>query len=92
MKDTVLGLLCMLMICLAAVACTLIHSEYNRYSFIETSGKTGFRLDKRSGNVWWIYFTKATLVEDKTRPRQAGVIWDDEKPAKEYEITDQPTE
>lgn len=63
MKGTLLNLLCVIIICATGALCVFIHSEYSRYSLTDSS-KTGalYKLDKRTGNVWLIKRSKATLV------------------------------
>jgi len=96
MKGTLLNLLCVIIICATGALCVLIHSEYNRYRFSGTPRAGAvYKLDKRTGNVWWIVRSKAALVEDPTKllqreikrgkdtggiPDDKGIIWDDEKP------------
>ena len=63
MKSTMLNLLCVIIICATGTLCVLIHSEYSRYSLTGTSdAKVVHKLDKRTGMVWQILLTKATIV------------------------------
>lgn len=63
MKGSLLNLLCVIIICATGTLCVLIHSEYNRYRFSGTPRAVAvYKLDKRTGNVWFIRLSKATLV------------------------------